>query len=467
MVYVLDRDLHRGRADANWRDRTMDVRRVQIGVVRDGQQVVWDTQRPGHVWCRVLTGDAATGEKSYFCKVAPVFGAYAYVDRDVDGILKLLRTDDRANVEVFGARAVTLSTPPPDLSTRTSAAYDRVAAHRLDILRARPTVPASLRLQYSGGMVAHNGAHYWVPRGLTDDLTSHVPGSGKRLCVIGLDMPAKELVYADGPTVALSTPLAEADAAAVTLTGSGTVIPLWAVTLRAGQSSIAETDIIPVQPFLTTPAGAAGASAFTDLSDTPSAYTGDGGKYVRVSAGADGLEFVAGAPTGAEDFTDLADVPSTYVDQGGKVVAVTVAEDGLEFIDAPTGVDGTWADWTPTFKVGASTLALHANTVCRYVRLGDLVIVRGMIMGASGSYTGVFEVGGLPVDIASGTVHGFGVARFINQGTGFYDLAPVRVNGTTIRFNAINAYTAYSGTFNTAENDELDFTLTYEAESES
>ncbi len=40
--------------------------------------------------------------------------------------------------------------------------------------------------------------------------------------------------------------------------------------------------------------GGGGASAFTDLTDVPSDYTGDGEKFVKVKATEDGLEFVAG-----------------------------------------------------------------------------------------------------------------------------------------------------------------------------
>lgn len=72
---------------------------------------------------------------------------------------------------------------------------------------------------------------------------------------------------------------------------------------------------------------------FLWLTDTPSDYTGQGGKYVRVNAGADALEFV----TLALSFLGLSDTPSDYTGQTGKVPAVNAAEDGLEFIDAGGG----------------------------------------------------------------------------------------------------------------------------------
>jgi hypothetical protein len=44
-----------------------------------------------------------------------------------------------------------------------------------------------------------------------------------------------------------------------------------------------------------------------------------------------------GSGGGAEAFTDLTDVPSSYTGQGGKVVAVKDDATGLEFIEAPSG----------------------------------------------------------------------------------------------------------------------------------
>ena len=59
-----------------------------------------------------------------------------------------------------------------------------------------------------------------------------------------------------------------------------------------------------------------GASAFTGLSDTPSAYTGEGEKLVRVNAGETGLEFVEAAAGGATTLGDLTDVDTTGASTG-------------------------------------------------------------------------------------------------------------------------------------------------------
>lgn len=55
--------------------------------------------------------------------------------------------------------------------------------------------------------------------------------------------------------------------------------------------------------------GGGGASDFTDLSDVPGSYSGEGGSYVRVKAGEDGLEFVPGGSGGDAD--DITYDPST------------------------------------------------------------------------------------------------------------------------------------------------------------
>lgn len=82
-----------------------------------------------------------------------------------------------------------------------------------------------------------------------------------------------------------------------------------------------------------------GASAFTDLSDVPAAYTGQAGKVVAVNSGETALEFIAGGG-GASAFTDLSDAPSAYTSQGGKYVRVNVGETGLEFATVSGGSAG-------------------------------------------------------------------------------------------------------------------------------
>ncbi|MHA2070097.1 MAG: hypothetical protein ACXABY_37500, partial [Candidatus Thorarchaeota archaeon] len=60
--------------------------------------------------------------------------------------------------------------------------------------------------------------------------------------------------------------------------------------------------VLAVIAFVTTTAAA---TTFLGLTDTPAAYSGSGGEYVRVNAGETALEFVAGGI----DFGDYIDLP--------------------------------------------------------------------------------------------------------------------------------------------------------------
>ena len=77
--------------------------------------------------------------------------------------------------------------------------------------------------------------------------------------------------------------------------------------------------------------GGGGASAFTGLTDTPSDYTDDAEKFVKVNAGEDALEFVT--VTIPASFPDLDDVPANYTSASGKYVRVNDDEDALIFDD--------------------------------------------------------------------------------------------------------------------------------------
>ena len=75
---------------------------------------------------------------------------------------------------------------------------------------------------------------------------------------------------------------------------------------------------------------------FTELTDSPSSYSGESGKVVAVKDTEDGLEFVvqsgSGSGAGASTFIELTDVPSSYNGQAGKYTVVNETEDGLEFV---------------------------------------------------------------------------------------------------------------------------------------
>jgi len=127
--------------------------------------------------------------------------------------------------------------------------------------------------------------------------------------------------------------------------------------------------------------------AFVDLSDTPSDYTGDSLKYVRVNVGETALEFnpladvaesgdyndLLNLPTlsivsGTGDFNDLLnipasvnvdtflellDVPNSYVGQAGMVLLVNPAENGVTFDDVNNFVSIALDDLTDVDTSGA------------------------------------------------------------------------------------------------------------------
>lgn len=77
-----------------------------------------------------------------------------------------------------------------------------------------------------------------------------------------------------------------------------------------------------------------GAETFLQLTDTPTSYTGEVGKFVRVKIDGTGLEFanVGGGGEGVDNFLELTDTPNTYIGQANKVLSVNSTESSIEFI---------------------------------------------------------------------------------------------------------------------------------------
>lgn len=72
----------------------------------------------------------------------------------------------------------------------------------------------------------------------------------------------------------------------------------------------------------------------------PPSYTiTDALKFLRVNAGATGLEWVTGGG-GVTAFTGLTDTPSTYAGQGLKLVRVNATPNALEFVTANSSLVG-------------------------------------------------------------------------------------------------------------------------------
>lgn len=101
-----------------------------------------------------------------------------------------------------------------------------------------------------------------------------------------------------------------------------------------------------------------GASAFTDLTDAPSAYTGAGGKYVKVNSTEDGVEFstvsVSGDDMGAVDTeaeleSALTDVSDVMTDNDATWRPILLTATGATFPTA-NGADGPTQIETSTNK---------------------------------------------------------------------------------------------------------------------
>lgn len=79
--------------------------------------------------------------------------------------------------------------------------------------------------------------------------------------------------------------------------------------------------------------GAGGSQDFLGLTDTPSDYSGQAFKLVKVNGTEDGLEFVTETAPATPSFNGLSDTPNSYSGQAGKVPVVNQAEDALEYED--------------------------------------------------------------------------------------------------------------------------------------
>jgi hypothetical protein len=119
-----------------------------------------------------------------------------------------------------------------------------------------------------------------------------------------------------------------------------------------------------------------GGGTFLLLTDTPSSYSGEGGKFVKVNVGETALEFVS--HTLVTTFLGLSDTPSSYSGSGGYVVKVNSGATALEFVADSNSlsvyskimgrflsIDSTEADtgmrWTSNEQI-----------YCKYVDMGTL-----------------------------------------------------------------------------------------------
>ena len=86
--------------------------------------------------------------------------------------------------------------------------------------------------------------------------------------------------------------------------------------------------------------------SFTQLNDTPSSYSSQGSKFVRVKSDASGLEFVNNPNVDTDTFIGLTDTPSSFT--ASKFVRVNAAGNALEFVNNPNVDTDTFIGLTDT-----------------------------------------------------------------------------------------------------------------------
>jgi|WetSurSiteA1Bulk_404760.scaffolds.fasta_scaffold05608_2 hypothetical protein len=103
------------------------------------------------------------------------------------------------------------------------------------------------------------------------------------------------------------------------------------------RSSAMRTEFPPTQSLTSSN------SSFLSLTDTPDDW-GDPGQVPVISSSGSGFEWSdmtgGSSPAGSSNFLDLTDTPNSYSGQAGKFVRVNATTNALEFTDAPAGGGG-------------------------------------------------------------------------------------------------------------------------------
>ena len=128
------------------------------------------------------------------------------------------------------------------------------------------------------------------------------------------------------------------------------------------------------------PAGVGSASDFTDLNDTPSDYTGDGGKYVAVNPGATGLTFADPPANGATGPRGQQGIQGERGEQG---IQGETGPQGTQGVPGETGPQGTQG--VPGERGPAGTATVTATAVRRVLGLteteNDNMLVDAVVNG--------------------------------------------------------------------------------------
>jgi hypothetical protein len=114
-------------------------------------------------------------------------------------------------------------------------------------------------------------------------------------------------------------------------------------------------------------------------------------KYLKVNNDATGYEFVSGGGSGATVFTELSDVPSSYSGQGSKIVAVKSDASGLEFINNTSGSSTLSALTDVTIaSVADDNVLMYSSSVSKWVN--NTIATLKSALGLSKSDVGLGNV---------------------------------------------------------------------------
>lgn len=262
-----------------------------------------------------------------------------------------------------------------------------------------------------------------------------------------LIVPAKKKVY----TIHNST----AGAFTCTVkTSSGT-----GVALNAAEHALLYCDGTNVLSVIVGSGGGGGASTFTGLSDTPSAYTGQANKIVKVKADETGLEF--DSATAPSVFTGLTDTPASYSGEAGKFVKVNIAETGLEF--SATAADFLSLSDTPSSYSGNALKVVSVNATGDGLEFSTNATPTSFV-GLTDTPASYSSFGGYTVKVKA---DGTGL-EFVQGGTGtFLGLTdtPTDFTGAALKYLRVNAagdaveFTEVSlGSFTSLTDTPADFT---------
>lgn len=137
-------------------------------------------------------------------------------------------------------------------------------------------------------------------QGGTQSLSTEVgalTSSKAAMLIVGIDKATNLPDITVGTEQSLAYDWSRSDVETVKATVSAGVIPLWALVIKDGQTTITDCWTSPSRQFDARPIVDIGSAIgdFTDLADVPASYSGQAGKFVTVKGDESGLEFVTAA----------------------------------------------------------------------------------------------------------------------------------------------------------------------------